>query len=312
MSRGKRGKGRENYSLSNRESYVSDGIVEDIRGPGALNSLQRAISNISNASTADRATLQTSFLGSITESPETKYVYRRNGIRRTTMFPDIVPRKDVQNSPDESPAFQTLSERILSLGDSQKLLTVNGQNGYDSYNVDGVQPRIPIAPPKDYSSSRKYVAADSRNYRTNGHHRVSQVDGNILEEITLKRTLENAFPSLPQSYLGAMRGIAQESFTVPDTMIPAEYFVYASSPLRHGIIGNEEDIRFVEETNTWEKIVFPSSNPDRRAELYLLAKTLDDMIEKLNNTSSSPHKYVFALIMFIQRKSGTLTRMTTK
>jgi hypothetical protein len=119
----------------------------------------------------------------------------------------------------------------------------------------------------------------------NVYNSVFQASG--LDDILLKKTLSEAFESDPTSYLGSLKDAALKYSNpntvmqnIPKTLIPKEYFIYSRSPLHQGLgkITNDDQVGFNEEVGQWEKLIFPSHKPVRRAEVYLLAKTMDDML----------------------------------
>lgn len=58
-----------------------------------------------------------------------------------------------------------------------------------------------------------------------------------------------------------------------------------------------EKIVYNEETKAWEKLVFPSEKPNRRIEIYLLAKMMDEMLAKLKELDKPTQKFFLILMV---------------
>jgi hypothetical protein len=132
----------------------------------------------------------------------------------------------------------------------------------------------------------------------------------VLDDIMLKKALRSQFKAKPDSYLETIYNTVQDSFSdcLPESLIPREHYVYSSAPLKHGLnassgnAGEDADVEYNPETRSWDKVIFPTSKPTRRVEIYLLAKTLDDMIDELKSLDWSPRVCVL-LRMRLMRKA---------
>lgn len=113
----------------------------------------------------------------------------------------------------------------------------------------------------------------------------SKVAASLLDDIKLKKHLNMAFNAETDSFLSQVQ-LASEYGMVPDTKIPKEYWLYANSPLQQGFTQHHymDKISFDATSNSWNKLIFPTNQPTRRVEIYLLARTLDDMLKKLKNS----------------------------
>jgi len=129
-----------------------------------------------------------------------------------------------------------------------------------------------------------------------------EIDQEIFEEsslfsgIQLKKALGEAFDADPNSYLGSLQEAAAKFSNpnvlvrnIPATLIPREYFVYSKSPIAYGLIKDgTEHVISNEDGNEWQTLVFPSHKPSKRVEIYLLAKTMDEMLAKMNEEEKKP------------------------
>mmetsp|Transcript_6100 Transcript_6100/g.8884 ORF Transcript_6100/g.8884 Transcript_6100/m.8884 type:complete len:1185 (+) Transcript_6100:143-3697(+) len=110
----------------------------------------------------------------------------------------------------------------------------------------------------------------------------SKIAGTILDDIKLKKHLNMAFNADTDSFLSQVQ-LASEYGMLPDSQIPKDYWVYANSPLQQGFSQrhHQDLVQYDDTSKTWNKLIFPTNQPTRRVEIYLLARTLDDMLNDL-------------------------------
>ncbi|KAL9642487.1 hypothetical protein ABK040_011054 [Willaertia magna] len=118
--------------------------------------------------------------------------------------------------------------------------------------------------------------------------------GNALDDLVLKKALKTAFESGHDSYLGALQEVADKADSsitcliqmIPPSKIPKDYFIFSNSPIYEGLVRGG-DFDYNEKNHYWEKLVFPSTNPSRRVEVFLLAKAMDDMLLRTKREEKS-------------------------
>jgi hypothetical protein len=117
------------------------------------------------------------------------------------------------------------------------------------------------------------------------------IHASTLDDITLRKTLTDAFQGEPGTYLAAVQEIVENPL-IPHTLIPEEYFVYSNSPIQQGF-SSAEEVLLNEENKTWEKLIFPTSKPLRRVEIFLLARTMDEMLSAISEGEKAPKECVY-------------------
>lgn len=84
-------------------------------------------------------------------------------------------------------------------------------------------------------------------------------------------------------------------FRIPETQIPEKYHVYSELPVpATRTNGGAETLNFNHQKKIWEKRLFPSKYPSDRIEIFLLAKTMDEMLRGADEEpEQTPRKYAF-------------------
>nr|CAG4717603.1 unnamed protein product [Naegleria fowleri] len=138
----------------------------------------------------------------------------------------------------------------------------------------------------EYLSERHFMTnIDLTNFRKSGISASAKT--NLLSDAQLKKALRSAFEINDDSYVGVITEMADKASSnvnalvqlIPPSRIPKEYHVYSNSPIYEGLV-KEGKFDYNEKGHYWEKLVFPSANPSKRVEVYLLAKAMDTMLKK--------------------------------
>ncbi|KAG2374808.1 hypothetical protein C9374_010552 [Naegleria lovaniensis] len=138
----------------------------------------------------------------------------------------------------------------------------------------------------EYLSDRHFMTnIDITNFRKSGVP--ASIKTNLLSDVQLKKALRSAFEINNDSYVGVITEMADKASSnvnaivqlIPPSRVPKEYHVYSNSPIYEGLV-KEGKFDYNEKGHYWEKLVFPSANPSKRVEVYLLAKAMDAMLKK--------------------------------
>ncbi|EFC47240.1 predicted protein [Naegleria gruberi] len=148
----------------------------------------------------------------------------------------------------------------------------------------------------DYLSDKHFMAGTDISVFKKSHQPPAILKPNQLDDTYLRRALKSAFEINNDSYLGVITEMADKAASnanalvqmIPPSTIPKEFYIFSNSPIYEGLV-KEGKFDFNEKGHYWEKVVFPSANPSKRVEVYLLAKAIDSMLKKARKEDKNIH-----------------------